>query len=264
MLRSLTDVQAEFAAALLDPAAVAPRDVADPDGNPTPRRFAIYRNNVAVGLVNTMSSVYPAVRRIVGEEFFKAMALAYVRAEPPTSPVLLEYGQGFADFIADFEPAASLPYLADVARVEWAWREAYHAAEAVRLGPSDLSEITETDLPSLRFSLHPSVHVVRSAYPVLTIWRMNTGDGPIAPVDLRIGEDTLIVRPEAVVDVRQLLAGGAVFLETLSSGGSLAEAAARAADADDGFDLTANIAGLIDSGAVVGYSIGDDSEEGQI
>lgn len=259
MLRSLTDVQAEFAAALLDPAAAAPGDVADPQGNPAPRRFAVYRNNVAVGLVNAVGGVFPAVKRIVGDEFFNAMALAYVRAEPPTSPVLLQYGQGFADFIAGFAPAASLAYLADVARIEWAWREAYHAAEGVRIGPGDLAGIAEADLPLLTFSLHPSVQVIRSAYPVLTIWRINTSDEPIAPVDLRVGEDALIVRPEAAVDVRQLAAGGAVFIETLASGGSLAEAAELAAGADDGFDLSTNIAGLIDSGAVVGYSIDDDS-----
>lgn len=259
MLRSLTDVQAEFAAALLDPAAVAPGDVADPDGKPTPRRFAIYRNNVAVGLVNAVSGVYPAVRRIVGDRFFNAMSLAYIRAEPPSSPVLLQYGQGFADFVAGFAPVASLPYLADVARIEWAWREAYHAAEGERLGPSDLAGIAEADLPSMTFSLHPSVHVIRSAYPALTIWRMNTSDEPIAPVDLRNAEDTLVVRPEAAVDVRQLAAGGAVFIETLASGGSLSEAAELATEADDGFDLSTNIAGLIDSGAVVGYSFDDDS-----
>lgn len=256
MLRSLSDVQEDFAAALLDPAAVEPRDVADPEGNPTPRRFRIYRNNVAVGLVNAVSGVYPAIKRIVGDQFFDAMALAYVRVEPPTSPVLLEYGQGFADFIACFEPAASLPYLADVARIEWAWREAYHAAEADRLGPGDLAGIPETDLPSLTFSLHPSVHVIRSAFPVLTIWRMNTGEEPIVPVDLRVCEDALIVRPETTVEVRQLPAGGALFLEVLASGGSLAQAATRVTEAEESFDLSANIAGLIDSGAVVGYAIG--------
>jgi hypothetical protein len=112
MLRSLTDVQAEFAAALLDPAAAAPGDVADPQGNPAPRRFAVYRNNVAVGLVNAVGGVFPAVKRIVGDEFFNAMALAYVRAEPPTSPVLLQYGQGFANFIAGFAPGwPTLPTL---------------------------------------------------------------------------------------------------------------------------------------------------------
>jgi hypothetical protein len=257
MLRSLSDVQAEFAAALADPTAAVPDDVAGPDGGPAPRRFAVYRNNLIAGLVDVVAGAFPAVKRIVGDDFFNAMASTYVRTEPPTSPVLLEYGNGFVDFIAGFEPAASLPYLADVARIERAWREAYHTAEAVSVGPAGLAGIAEGDLPVVTFSLHPSLRIVRSAYPALTIWRMNTRDEPIVPVDLGAGgEDTLIVRPAAAVDVRHLPAGGATFIETLADGGTLSEAAERAAESDEGFDLSANIAGLIDAGAVVGYSIG--------
>lgn len=255
MLRSLDDVQAEFAAALLDSAVGEPGSVADPEGKPTPRRFSVYRNNVAVGLINAVRATYPAVERIVGEDFFQAMALAYIRSDPPVSPVLLEYGGGFPDFVAGFEPAASLVYLADVARIEWAWMEAYHAAEADSLDPSAFSGIAESDLPMLTFSLHPSVRIVKSAYPAWSIWRMNKGDQPVTPIDLAAGgEDSLIVRPVASVEVRRLPAGGAAFLEGLASGGELAEAAERAVRSDAGFDLAANIAGLIDSRAVVGYS----------
>lgn len=257
MLRSLADVQAEFAAALRDPAVGVPSGVADPDGKPTPRRFAVYRNNVLVGLAKAVAGSFPAVGRIVGNDFFKTMARAYVTTNPPTSPLLMEYGKTFADFIAAYEPASSFPYLSDVARIERTWREAYHAAEAESLGPADLASIAEIDLPALILSLHPSLRVVRSAYPALTIWRMNTRDEPVVPVDLDAGgEDTLIVRPEATVDVRQLPAGGATFIETLADGGTLSEAAERAAEFNGGFDLSANIAGLIDSGSVVGYSIG--------
>jgi hypothetical protein len=241
---------------VLDPAAGAPGDVAGPDGRPTPRRFSVYRNNVIVGLVGTMATAFPAVKRIVGDDFFNVMARAYVSAEPPTSPVLMDYGASFAAFISSFEPASSVPYLAEVARIERAWREAYHAAEAASLGSSDLAGIAEADLPALTFAMHPSLRIVRCAYPALTIWRMNIRDAPVTPVDLRAGgEDALVVRPEAAVDVRQLPAGGAVFLEALASGGSLAEAAGLAVGADEGFDLASNIAGLIDSGAVVGYSV---------
>jgi hypothetical protein len=256
VLHSLSDVQAEFAAALANPAAAVPDDVAGPDGGPAPRRFAVYRNNLIAGLVDVVAGVFPAVRRIVGEDFFEAMARAYVRAEPPTSPVLLYYGNGFVDFVAGFEPARSLPYLADVARIEWAWREAYNAAEAEPLGPADLAGIAEADLPALTFSLHPSLRIVRSAYPALTIWRMNSRETPIVPVDLAAGgEDTLVVRPEAEVVTRPLPAGGARFVEALATGHALSEAADLASQADQAFDLAANIAGLIESGGVVSFSI---------
>jgi hypothetical protein len=250
-MRSLADVQAEFAAALRDPGLGVPEGIVDPDRDPAPRRFAVYRNNVTTGLVDAIAGAYPAVRRIVGEEFFRAMARGYVAAEPPCSPVLMEYGKTFADFIAGFAPAASLPYLADVARLERAWREAYHAAEAVPLGPADLAGIGEAEVAGTTVRLHPSLRLIRSRYPVLTVWKMNAGDGPVHPVDFAAGgEDALIVRPDAEVTVRAVPPGGAAFVAALEEGRALGQAAAAALDASEAFDLAANLAGLIAAGAI--------------
>ena len=105
-MRSLAEVQADFAAAIRDPHAAPPAGVVDPAGRSDRRRFATYRDNVAVGLSNALASAFPAVKQIVGDEFFAAMARAYVQADPPRSPVLMDYGAGFADFIAGFAPAA--------------------------------------------------------------------------------------------------------------------------------------------------------------
>ncbi|HSK41563.1 MAG TPA: DNA-binding domain-containing protein, partial [Arenibaculum sp.] len=112
-MRPLAERQTGFAAALLDPGAPAPHGLVGPDGLPSARRFGIYRNNVLAGLSDVLKAAYPATCRIVGEDFFAAMARLYVLAEPPRSPRLIEYGAGFPDFIARFEPAAALPYLAD-------------------------------------------------------------------------------------------------------------------------------------------------------
>ena len=117
----LAERQRGFAAAILDPARPMPDGLVGPDGEPGPKRFAVYRNNVVVGLTETLKDAFPAVHRIVGADFFRAMARAYVMVEPPRSPILLDYGAGFPDFIRQFEPAAVLPYLADVARIERAW-----------------------------------------------------------------------------------------------------------------------------------------------
>ena len=143
----LSEVQAGFAAALLDPAAPVPAGIVGPGRRPAPRRFAVYRNNVVSALGNAVAGSFPAVKRIVGEDFFRAMARAYVLAEPPTSPVLLDYGTTFPDFIARFAPAASLPYLPDVARIERRWREAYHAEDAEPLSPDG----ARRDSPKRRF-----------------------------------------------------------------------------------------------------------------
>jgi hypothetical protein len=248
-LPSLSEVQAGFAAALLDPAASVPSGVVGPDGEPAPRRFAVYRNNVVTGLVNAVAGTFPAVKRIVGEDFFRAMARAYVLAEPPVSPVLLDYGVTFPDFIATFPPADSLPYLPDVARIERRWREAYHAEDADPLPPAALAGIAESDLPSLTFAVHPSLRLVRSRYPALTVWRMNASDAPVAPVDFTVAEDALIVRPDAEVEVRIVPPGGAAFVAALAEGRTLLSAAETAQAADERFDLAGNIAGLFAAGA---------------
>ena len=248
-----------FAAALLDPTLAVPQGLVGPDREPSVKRFAVYRNNVIVGLTEALQANFPAVRRIVGEDFFQAMARAYVALAPPNTPILLDYGAGFANFIAAFEPAASLPYLPDVARIERAWTEAYHAPEAVPLGPEALSSITSDRVADTCFTVHPTVRIVRSRFPALTIWRMNVDDGTLGPVDLEAGgEDVLLLRPAAAVEVRLMPSGGAEFLAALMSGKSLAEAAKSAMNAHSLFDLSANLAALISAGIFVGHSIAEE------
>jgi hypothetical protein len=249
---SLAERQADFAAALLDPAQPAPRGLIGPDGEHSPRRFAVYRNNVAVALTDALQANFPATCRLVGEEFFRAMASAYARLEPPRPPILLDYGDGFADFIAASAQAAPLPYLADVARIERAWTEAYQAPEARALEPAVLSNISDDAATRLRFRLHPSVRIVRSRFPALKIWRMNVADGVPGPVDLEAdGEDTLIVRPEAEVEVRSMPAGGAAFIASMADGHTLVEAARSGLRAATSFDLAANLTALLGAGVFI-------------
>jgi hypothetical protein len=254
----LPERQRDFAAALLDPGRPPPEGLVGPDGEASARRFAVYRNNVVTGLIEALGAAFPAVRRIVGDEFFRAMARAYVVADPPRSPIVLAYGAGFADYIGAFEPAAPLPYLRDVARIERAWTESYHAPEASPLDPSALGSIEPDRLPEARLMLHPSARVVQSRFPALTIWRMNVDDGVPAPVDLEQGgEDALVARPEAEVEVRRLPGGGAEFISALLRGLPLGAAAEAAIAADGGFNLTDNLTGLIQAGVLVGLSTGE-------
>ncbi len=252
----LADRLGGFAAALLDPTLAVPPGLVGPDGVPSAKRFAVYRNNVVVGLTEALQANFPAVNRIVGEEFFRVMARDYVVSEPPASSILLDYGAGFADFIARFEPAVTLPYLPDVARIERAWTEAYNAREAEPLRPETLAGIASDQAGDMRFTVHPSLRIVHSHFPALTIWRMNVDDGVSAPVDLEAGgEDALIMRPAAEVEVRSMPPGGADFIAALVNGKSLAEAAKSAMNASALFDLSANLAALIGAGVFVDYSI---------
>jgi hypothetical protein len=169
--------------------------------------------------------------------------------------VLLEYGAGFPAFISGFEPIATLPYLAEVARIERAWVEAYHAAEAPPLDPAALAAVAPQRVGELRFTLHPSLRAVRCRYPALTIWRMNVADGVPGAVDLTAGDqDVLVVRPAAHVEVRALPAGGAQLLSALGRGRRLAEAVRTALPRCTPHDLSLHLAGLLRSGALAGFT----------
>lgn len=256
-MQRLAERQRDFSAALLDPALPVPPGLVGPDREPSSRRFAVYRNNVMAGLMKALTAAFPAVCRIVGDEFFRAMARSYVLFEPPASPLLLDYGAGLPDFLARFEPAAMLPYLPDVARIERAWTEAYHAPEALPLEASDFAVIDTDRLAEIHLALHPSLRIVRSPLPALTIWRMNVADGVPRPVDFSAGgEDTLVVRPAAEVEVRSMPPGGAEFAALLAEGKSVTEATAAALAVEPRFDLSANLAGLVAAGAFAGYSFG--------
>lgn len=243
-----------FAAALLDPERPVPAGVTSHTCAVPARRFAVYRNNVVVGLARALAVRFPAVERIVGEEFFAAMARVFVAAQPPRSPLLMRYGDGFPDFIAGFAPAAELPYLADVARLEAARTRAYHAADAEPLDPAQLQAIEPDALGGVRFSLHPSIEIIRSAHPIVMIWAMNAGEAELGPIEDWRPEHALVARPRLDVEVRALPVGGAAFLDALRAGQPLAEAVDTATRESTEFDLAANLAGLIGSGLVIGLS----------
>jgi hypothetical protein len=252
-VRPLCETQAEFAAALLDPGLPVPAGCVGPDGRPDTKRFAVYRNNVAASLIEALGDSFPAVRRLVGEECLRTTAGTYIARDPPRSPVLLEYGAGFPDFLAGFEPLAQLPYLPDVARIERAWLEAYNAPEAEALDPMVLARVAEDRAGDLRFTLHPSVRIVRSEFPALSIWRTNVAAGSPRVVSLDSGaEDALLARLDPEVEVRAMRPGAAALLSALIRGKTLAEATEAASRSCESFDLTDPLTGLLESGLITG------------
>lgn len=240
--------QRSFAAALLDVEKPVPSALTSRTTQPPAMRFSVYRNNVVASLVNALAARFPATERIVGREFFRAMARVFATGNPPKSPLLMTYGEDFPEFIAGFGPAAELPYLSDVARLEAARTRAYHATDASSVAAEDLRHVDEASLGELRIVPHPSVQIVRSTYPVVTIWGMNAGEFKLRSIEDWASQDALIVRPQLDVLVRMLPAGGATFLETLFAGGTLAEAVMTAQAGNSEFNLAANLAGLIASG----------------
>lgn len=242
--------QEQFRAALLDPAAAVPPGLTDPASRPAGRRFSVYRNNVAVALVEALEAAFPIVRRIVGDEFFRAMAGVYFRAHPPASPVLTTYGAGMPAFLAAFPPAQGLGYLPDVARLEIAVRESYHAADAAPIGPGALAP--GGDLLAARLALAPALRLVRSQWPLHGIWRANTQAG--APQPGRAAEDVLVTRPAFDPVVTPLPPGGADFVAALTRG---APVGAAVAAGGRGFDPAPALGLLLAGGAITGLTFGD-------
>jgi Putative DNA-binding domain len=240
---------AAFSRALLDPDLATPTAVAGPKSKAAVKRYNVYRNNVTVSLINALAAAFPATLRITGVDFFRAMARFHVRATPPSSPLLFDYGRDFPDFIERYEHAQSVPWLADVARIERAWLDAYHAADVQQLMPHELAAIPPDRLVNSVLEPHPATRVIRSRFSAVTIFTASRSDGPASRLEVVEPEDALLTRPALEVEVRQLPPGGAIFLSRLMTGESLGAAAAAAFSESPLFDLPANIRGLLEAGA---------------
>jgi putative DNA-binding protein len=247
----------EFTAALMNPARPVPGAVCGPKGKAAVKRYNVYRNNVTVSLIDALAAIYPAVQRITGVDFFRAMARFYIRATPPTSPLLFEYGRKFPAFVENYEYAQSMSWLADTARLERAWLDAYHAADLAPMAAASLAALPVERLADAVFTPHPATRVIRSNFAVVTIFTANRRDQPNVRIDASLAEDALVTRPDLEVAVRHLPEGGAVFVTILMLGRPLGEAAALAAESSTSFDLAANIAGMIQAGAFTGVDLGD-------
>ncbi len=258
----MSDWQGNFARALLDPGLPVPKGITAHNPDSPRERFGVYRNNRMVGLIGTLETRFPATRKIVGEEFFRAAARRFIAEEPPRSPVMMFYGDAFPNFLADFEPGQSVPYLADVAKLEAARTRAAHAADAKPLTRDALAAASPDGLAAARFALHPSLEIVPSSYPVVTIYAMNSGEMELAPVTAWRGEDALVVRPELQVEVRRISAGARIFLQSLADNKTLGDSARAASCADERFELAENLAALFSGLAVkmTGEGRGENSE----
>jgi hypothetical protein len=249
MAEALAGFQAAFAAALSGRGQIPAALRAKPGSPPVAKRFDVYRNNVHASLINALEAAFPAVERLVGREFFRAMSRVYLEGGLPVRGTLIGYGEGFADFLDGFEPARGLPYLGDVARLELLWLEAYHAADAAALTAEDFSIIAPDRLAATRPVLHPSLRLLGSAYPVVEIWRTNREDETVKPVRLDAGGEALVLlRPDAEVRLYRLPPGGLAFVKALQAGatfGAAAEALSGAAD----FELAGLLKNLIAWGA---------------
>lgn len=247
----LRELQNRMARSLLDDfKAPVPAGLVAGDAARAAARFMIHRGNVVESLANALGHTYPAVKTIAGESNFRVLAAAYVRACPPLRPELMAYGGGFPDFAAGHEAAMrDFPFLADLARLEWAMNEVYFADDVPALAPETLGAIAPERLPALRLALSPAARLVASAdFPIHAIWAAATAGGAMpdpAPGD---GESVVVARPSGPVEIFELGAGETVFLGAVAAGAPLEKALAEAEAAEPGFDLAAALAAGLSRG----------------
>ena len=245
------DVQAQFVRAIFFDAAPTPAAISAPSSAVCASRFGVYRNNVVASLTNALAARYPMVRKLLWDDAFHRIARLYVTAEPPRSPVLFEYGESFPQFIRAFGRNVAAEYLADVARLEAARTRAYHAADAQPVGKKAFAALSPERLAGLRVQLHPSVVLLQSRFPMVSIWESNQDDGGTRLSEWR-PESALVARPDLDVEVWRLPAGGYEFLSALSQGRSIAASVEQATANAVDFDLTASMTTLVKSNIVVG------------
>jgi len=260
---SLHDTQARVAAALLRGEGVA--DAAallrDGVGIAGERRLHVYRNNVVASLGAALAAVYPVTMRLVGVAFFRALARAYVVRHPSSSANLHAFGGCLPGFIAAQPALATLPYLADVAALEWAMHEVYHEADEERLDVKALARVQVDAQPRVRLHLQLATRFVASPFPVLAIWRAHrdaADDDDVAPVSLADGGVSILVaRSDFEVELRVLAAGEDRFLRALAQGLPLAAAVPTALAVDPAFDFAATLARHVALGTFRAWSLAD-------
>lgn len=244
----LARFQTDFAAALLgEPRDLDPR-VAALVAQPA---FAVYRNGVMKSAADALACNYPAIARLVGEEWLRAAACEFVRHSPPLSPMLVEYGASFADFLADFEPAADLPYLPAVARLDRLWTESHIAADAEPLDGSILRQLAPQELAAMHLQPHPAARWIWfEAMPAYTLWSRNRSDVPFdGDIDWQ-SEGALLTRPSSAVVWSQIGRAECAFLDACRDGASLEQAAHAATEADPQTDLARLMQTIVAAGAV--------------
>ena len=255
----LGEFQHAFAAALVNADATGTGDdwlvglVAQPG-------FVVYRNTVMKGCVDALLANFPAVTRLVGEEWLGAAAAEFVRDHLPRQPSLVDYGADFPDFLGGFAPAAQLPYLADVARLDRSWTEAHVAADAERLPAAMIAGLDAEQLARCVLHPHPSArwHWF-DAQPIYSIWRGNRdGADPAAlsAIEWR-GEGALLVRPDDSVDAINIGAAECAFLDACGRGDSLGDAGVVTLAVDAAVDLAGLLARMLRVGAFAGLEILD-------
>ncbi|WP_171126469.1 MULTISPECIES: DNA-binding domain-containing protein [unclassified Ruegeria] len=244
--------QTAFHTALLDPSQAVPDGLVDSSDQPAGRRFSVYRNNVAVSLTEAMHQAFPVITKLLGTQNMDGLSGIFLRKHPPTNPLMMFYGEEFPQFLTGMEQLAHLGYLADVARLELALRRSYHAADSTAVDAEALA-VSPEEVMQAKLEFAPSMQIIRSKWPIFSIWRFNTQDD--APKPQAIGEDVLVTRPEYDPAPHLLPAGGADWIADMMTGLTIGQAFENTSAMTPEFDLGNTLALLLQGGAITSVTI---------
>ena len=256
----LLDLQHDLAGALQDAdASVRAERWLSGDTRLIEQRLAIYRANVAAAATKALGAAYPVLQQVVGDAIFDGLARAYQRIAPSTSGDLSDYGAGFANFVAEFPHTQPLPYLPDLARLEWAVHRAYGAADAPTWDQQALAQVEPARQAALRFDWAAGTAVIESDFPIARIWLIHQPgfDGEFS-VDWSVRECALVAREDFRVVVRALGANDAAFIASSLADAALGPSAEQALLADPGFDLGLLLGRLVASNVICGFNTDKD------
>lgn len=242
----MTVSQTQFRTAMLDATAPVPEGLNNPQGDSAGKRFDVYRNNVAVGLTEALENAFPVIRKLVGDEFFKAMSGIYLRNHPPSSPLMMYYGDAMPGFLKGFEPVRHLAYLPDMARLELALRQSYHEEDATGVDAAELGALDADKFMQARMTFAPAVKLLSSKFPVHGIWTANTKGGS-SKIEKR-HEDILITRRGYDPVAHFVERDSARCIAALMEGQSLAAAMALGGET---LDLGATLALFFSEAAII-------------
>lgn len=260
---ALRDLQFGFRNAVLQRDAGLLLSVVEGAGVAPAGRIAVYRSNVFHNYTEALRAVYPVVERLVGEDFFAGAARKYIVAYPSTSGDIQDYGQRFGEFLESFAPAASLPYLGEVARLEWLWHECFHGAEHAPLSLERLGDIAEESLDMLSFTLHPACRLLASRYPIGKIWSVNQPDWQGATdVDIEAdGAARLLLRRDGfAVSIEPLGEGEFEFMLALAHGEPLIRACERTHLLAPRLEIGTLLRRLVANCVLVDFAIADSND----
>jgi hypothetical protein len=229
------------------------------DGLPIDGRLSIYRNNVFTNLREALRTLFPVIDKLVGKDFFDFAADEYIRRYPSPAGDLNQFGEHLAAFFTVFEPAAALPYLPDMARLEWLAHKSYHAREHSGLSFEQLGAVDPAHYGDLHFNFNPASALLESDYPVHRIWQVNqpgfAGD-PV--VDLKVGGVRLLIERRAgLIELQTLSTGEWALLTSLAADEDFTLACAKALHAEPNLDLGNTLARLVTQATLVDFHLHD-------